>query len=119
LLFSLAWLHKRRDEHFGNGRLVRNVFEQSIRRLANRVASIAPLTKELLTTFEADDIAVAGVPETVWHFPSEKPPRVRLDCPECSASVKALITWLDKTVRCPKCENKFVAQWGEPVEENQ
>jgi hypothetical protein len=96
LLFSLAWLHKRRDEHFGNGRLVRNIFEQSIRRLANRIASIAPLTKELLTTFEADDIAVAGVPESVLQFASNKPPRVKLDC--------------------PKCENTFVAQWGEPVE---
>ena len=34
------------------------------RSLANRVAGIAPLTKELLTTFEADDIALHGVPES-------------------------------------------------------
>jgi SpoVK/Ycf46/Vps4 family AAA+-type ATPase len=44
-----------RDEHFGNGRLVRNVFEDAIRRMANRIAEIVPLTHEILTTLEAED----------------------------------------------------------------
>ncbi len=117
LLLSLAWLHKRRDEHFGNGRLVRNMFEQSIRRLANRVAGIAPLTKELLTTFEADDIALHGVPEAAVQYATDDPPRVQIICPQCAAPVKALATWLEKTVRCPKCSARFIAQWGEPIEE--
>lgn len=114
LLLALAWLHARRDEHFGNGRLVRNLFEQSIRRLANRVAGIAPLTKELLTTFEADDIAISGVPTAALGYPAEKPARLRLKCPACAAPVKAPITYLAQTVRCPKCEARFTAQWGEP-----
>lgn len=114
LLLALAWLHRRRDEHFGNGRLVRNLFEQSIRRLANRVAGIAPLTKELLTTFEAEDIALADVPDSAVQYPAEKPPRLRLKCPACAAPVKAPITYLAQTVRCPKCEARFTAQWGEP-----
>jgi tellurite resistance protein len=114
LLLALSWLHQHRDEHFGNGRLVRNLFEQSIRRLANRIAGIAPLTKELLTTFEAEDIAVPGVPESALQYSAEKPPRLRLTCPACAAQVKAPITYLAKTVRCPKCEARFTAQWGEP-----
>lgn len=113
LLLVLTWLHKQRDEHFGNGRLVRNLFEQSIRRLANRIASIAPLTRELLTTFEADDIALHGAPESAVHIDPENPPRIRLTCPECSASVKAPITFLQKQVRCPKCQATFTAMWGE------
>jgi hypothetical protein len=46
-----------RDEHFGNARLVRNLFELAIRRMAVRIANIAPLTRELLTTLEREDIA--------------------------------------------------------------
>ncbi|QDU30043.1 Stage V sporulation protein K [Anatilimnocola aggregata] len=117
LLLALAWLHEERDEHFGNGRLVRNVFEQSIRRLANRVASIAPMTKELLTTFEAADIAVQEVPESALTIDASKPPRLRIACPHCSATVKTFATWLGQIVRCPKCEGRFVAEWGEPVRE--
>ncbi|MBI3465414.1 MAG: AAA family ATPase [Planctomycetes bacterium] len=48
-----------RDEHFGNGRLVRNVFEDAIRRMANRIAEIVPLTHEILTTLEAEDFAIS------------------------------------------------------------
>ena len=45
-----------RDEHFGNSRLVRNLFEAAIRRLANRIVNIAPLTHEVLTALHADDL---------------------------------------------------------------
>ncbi|MGY8768839.1 MAG: AAA family ATPase [Pirellulales bacterium] len=52
--FHQAWLD--RDEHFGNGRFVRNVFEQSIRHMSSRLVSISPLTKKLLTTLVDEDI---------------------------------------------------------------
>ena len=45
LLVGFRWLYEQRDEHFGNGRLARNVFEQAIRRLANRISRIAPVTE--------------------------------------------------------------------------
>ena len=48
----------RRDEHFGNGRLARNLFEDAIRRLANRIVDIAPITRELLTHLELEDIHI-------------------------------------------------------------
>ena len=47
-----------KDEHFGNGRLVRNIFEQSIRRMSTRIVGITPLTKDLLTTIEVEDIEI-------------------------------------------------------------
>jgi hypothetical protein len=47
-----------RDEYFGNGRLARNLFERSVGRMANRIVKIVPVTRALLTTFEADDIVL-------------------------------------------------------------
>jgi AAA+ superfamily predicted ATPase len=46
-----------KDETFGNGRLARNIFEQSVERQANRLTlNTNPLTKLLLQTIEAEDI---------------------------------------------------------------
>ena len=45
-----------RDEHFGNGRVARNIFETAMRSLANRVVDIPDLTPELLTTLCAEDL---------------------------------------------------------------
>jgi SpoVK/Ycf46/Vps4 family AAA+-type ATPase len=50
----------RRDERFGNGRLARNLFEQAIRRMANRIVAVAPLTRELLTSLHPEDIHTDG-----------------------------------------------------------
>ena len=49
----------RKDKHFGNGRLVRNVFEKAIRNLADRIVNITDLTPELLTTIDPSDISQA------------------------------------------------------------
>ena len=62
LLLGFQHLLDHRDENFGNGRLVRNVFEQAIGRLANRITGVAPLTREILTTLEPDDIVMPDVP---------------------------------------------------------
>lgn len=45
-----------RDESFGNGRFVRNIFEKSIENLSNRIAKSDKITKELLTTIEKEDL---------------------------------------------------------------
>lgn len=47
-----------RNSSFGNGRYVRNIFEKSLELQANRIASIESLTKEILTTINAEDIPV-------------------------------------------------------------
>ncbi|NND99777.1 MAG: AAA family ATPase, partial [Pirellulaceae bacterium] len=48
-----------KDEHFGNGRMVRNLFEGVIRNMANRIVLASELTPELLSTFESDDLALS------------------------------------------------------------
>lgn len=56
LRMVLDVLHENRGYVYGNARLVRNLFDRSIERHANRIASIAPLTDEILTTLSEDDI---------------------------------------------------------------
>jgi SpoVK/Ycf46/Vps4 family AAA+-type ATPase len=49
-------VYEQRDRSFGNGRLVRNIFEKSLELQANRIAALGNLNKEVLTTIEAEDI---------------------------------------------------------------
>ncbi|GEM_PF-2717569 len=48
--------YDQRDRTFGNGRFARNLFEQTLEQQANRLATITPLTDELLNTFTVEDI---------------------------------------------------------------
>ena len=56
-------LYENRDKTFGNARLVRNLFEKSLERQANRLAVLSSLSDELLTTLLPEDIPdrVSGV----------------------------------------------------------
>ena len=56
-------LYENRDRTFGNARLVRNLFEKSLERQANRLAVLSSLSDELLTTLIPEDIPdrVSGV----------------------------------------------------------
>jgi Holliday junction resolvasome RuvABC ATP-dependent DNA helicase subunit len=116
LMLGLSDLHRRRDRHFGNGRAVRNLFELAIRRMANRIADIAELSQEQLMRLEADDIHFenlsqelvgSAIDDTCWRF--------TVACPGCKQESKARGSLLGQKVRCPKCQQHFRAEWGEPV----
>lgn len=115
LLLGMNWLYGHRDERFGNARLVRNVFETAIRRLANRIASQANLTKELLTTFEPDDLAFTGVPPESLAAAAQEQLRLRVSCGGCGEKTAVPSSYLGKRVRCQKCQHAFVVRWGEPL----
>jgi Holliday junction resolvasome RuvABC ATP-dependent DNA helicase subunit len=53
---TLTELYENRDRTFGNARLVRNIFEKTIERQANRLAVISSLTDEILTTIQPQDM---------------------------------------------------------------
>ncbi len=55
----LGIFHERRDRSFGNGRLVRNLFERIVEKQANRIAEVSPLTDEILCTITKRDIPAA------------------------------------------------------------
>lgn len=116
VLLGLQWLYQRRDERFGNARLVRNVFESTIRRLANRIASVSSLTKELLTTLEPEDVAMPEIPAEVWQLADDNRLRVRVACAGCGDVNVAPVSFLGRKVRCQRCKHLFVAAWGEPEE---
>jgi len=115
LMCGLAELYRQRDRRFGNGRTVRNLFEQSIRRMANRIADIRELSADQLMLLETDDIEFSGLPAGFKLDAKElEIARFQVVCPNCAHTNKARGAFLGKRVRCPKCEHDFVADWGEP-----
>ena len=115
LLTGLSELYRDRDRHFGNGRAVRNLFEQAIRRMANRIADIRELSADQLMLLEAEDIEISGLPDDAKLDASDDGPwRFRVVCPKCGHASKSRGSFLGKKVRCPKCQTDFVADWGEP-----
>ena len=102
-------------QHFANGRLVRNVFEDAIRRMANRIASIAPLTHELLTTLESSDIAVAGISDKVLAQAAGDEPLFGIACPGCGTAAKVAGPQLGSPLDCKQCGQPYTAAWGEPA----
>jgi hypothetical protein len=116
LMLGLTELYRERDRRFGNGRTVRNLFEQSVRRMANRIADIRELSADQLMLLETDDIEFRGLPAGYDLNANElETCRFQVVCPNCSHCNKARGAFLGKKVRCPKCEHDFVADWGEPV----
>lgn len=113
LLLGFRHLLDGRDEHFGNGRLVRNAFEAAIGRLANRIAEVAPITRELLTTLEAGDIALDRVPSSVWKDLDSAERRFRFTCPGCRNTATVPQTFLGRMLQCKRCQESFRADWGE------
>jgi hypothetical protein len=116
LLLGFDYLLAHRDESFGNGRLVRNVFEKAIGRLANRIAGVLPLTRELLTTLEPEDVALEGVPESVWHDLGNEARAFRMECPGCHHASRFPQKLLGQQVQCRRCQAHFEADWGEVAE---
>lgn len=113
LLLGFEELARRKDEHFGNARLARNVFELAIRRLADRIAGIAPLTHELLTRLEADDIVFEEISPERWSEITASPPALQIACSGCGEVSGLPPDGLGRTVRCRKCGVTFVADWSE------
>ena len=117
LILGFDLLYRHRDRHFGNGRTVRNVFEHSIRRMANRIVQIADLSVEQLTTLESEDVEFKGLPDDqVGQLADYGSRKFRITCPECQHGNKAPHEFLGRRVRCPKCKKEFDADWGEVVE---
>ncbi|HMF11651.1 MAG TPA: AAA family ATPase, partial [Gemmataceae bacterium] len=113
LLLGFQYLLAGRDEHFGNGRLARNIFERSVRRLASRLSGVESLSKALLTTLQPDDIVVEGVPGAAWECLEDAERPFRLNCPGCQRACRLPLRLLGSKVRC-QCGHEFEADWGEP-----
>ena len=120
LLLGLKWLYDHRDRHFGNGRTVRNLFEQAIRCLANRIANMPEITRQHLTEFAAEDIDFAGLlqddapPADLFTNLEDEHRLFAVTCPGCCEEIKMPQKFLARRVKC-RCGNKFTIEWAEPV----
>jgi hypothetical protein len=115
LLLGFQYLLDHRDEKFGNGRLARNIFEQAMERLANRIMSQIPLTREMLVTLEPDDILMEGIPDEVWANLDSIERHFRALCPSCKHAGRASQAHLGRQIQCPACKEKFAFEWGEVI----
>jgi SpoVK/Ycf46/Vps4 family AAA+-type ATPase len=115
LLLGFQHLLDRRDEHFGNGRLARTIYERSVRRLANRLAGLRPLTRELLTTLQAEDLVLDDVPAAAWDVLDGDALHFNLSCPGCRQGSRLAPKHLGRKVQCRRCGHEFEADWGEVV----
>jgi len=114
LLLGFGWTAKQKASRFRNGHLVQQVFQRAVQRMALRLLGISPLTKELLTTFEDDDIAIEGVPGQVWKNLSDPRRRFVIHCPNCNGATLIPPNFLGIQVKCKRCRHQFVCAWGEP-----
>jgi hypothetical protein len=115
LLLGFHHLLTHRDEHFGNGRCARNVFERSIRRLANRLATVTPLTRELLTTIQSEDIVMDNIASAAWPQLEKSCRGFKAICRDCGGASMVAAEQLGRATVCGGCNRKFFADWGEPV----
>ncbi len=113
VMLGFQWLYAHRDRHFGNGRTSRNLFENAIRRMANRVAGIAELSVLQLSLLEADDIEFKRVPDDQFDSVDDDSLRCRIECPECGEAHPIPIQELGQQQTCSKCKQAFPANWGE------
>jgi ATPase family associated with various cellular activities (AAA)/AAA lid domain len=113
LLLGFQNLLDHRDKQFGNGRLARTVFERSVRRLAGRLAPVKSLTRSMLTTLQAEDLVMEGVPGSIWDGLETDKRVFYLLCPQCKRDCHLPQLLLGTNVACRHCEHKFVAEWAE------
>lgn len=100
-----------RDENFGNARLVRNMFEQTLGIHANRlVANDTPVTRESLSTLDAVDLPYQVARELLGPFDLENS-QWRVHCPNCENETTASLPFLGQIVKCNNCGTRFRCPW--------
>lgn len=113
LLVAFDAAYRQRDRHFGNGRLARNAFEDCVRRLADRIAGIVPLTDALMTNLMPQDIVIPGADVQRIEQLLQQPHTLRVSCRRCGKRLRVRSQSLGRTLRCPACDHRFAAGWAE------
>jgi len=113
ILFSMA--HRQKDEHFGNARFVRNVYESTTMRQSARLATEPEITKHALAMLERIDIPFDMIPDFDSTNLDFSESRWRAVCPGCQTQIKARLEFVARQVRCKKCDRSFEFPWWYPI----
>ena len=104
-------LSDNKTDDFGNGRLVRNIFEEVMNSHAMRVAYQEHHDEDDLELLEADDINFVRSRELVDAPPKVSELRWIVSCPTCQRRMRVTVKYIDRTVVCKACQAKFVSSW--------
>jgi len=113
LLFCLA--HSQKDEHFGNARFVRNVYENTTMKQSARLATEAQVTKQALATLEHSDVPLEMIPNFDVNALDLSQCRWSGTCPGCQKEITTKQDFIGQRVTCKQCNEKFVFPWWNPV----
>lgn len=104
------------ESQSGNGRLVRNLFEQAMNAHAMRLAGEDDLNKDDLTTLMDVDVRL---PDLVQYLKGVdfNSIRWRAPCPHCGQSHRAKANNIGKEVNCRSCNESFICPWHELIED--
>lgn len=112
VLFGLA--HSQKDEHFGNGRFVRNIYENTTMKQSARLASEHQITRQALAALEYSDIPFEMIPNYDVKNLDLSQSRWSGCCPGCQKSFDATVDFIGQQVKC-KCGHQFKFPWWNPV----
>ncbi|MBX3316673.1 MAG: AAA family ATPase [Phycisphaeraceae bacterium] len=114
IMFTVAYA--RRDDKFGNGRFVRNVFEEMCNRQAMRLTGAgAKPTKEALQTLSGADVPLDQVGLDADLLKIENA-RWQADCLSCQRQNRVRSEMLGKRVKCNGCQTVFIIEWPPLIE---
>jgi SpoVK/Ycf46/Vps4 family AAA+-type ATPase len=75
----LERVYEARDRSFGNGRFVRNIFEQLVQHQANRISMLSTITEDALVTIDAEDVKIVSAQHVSPQRSASKPIGFRKD----------------------------------------
>ena len=113
ILFALALSQK--DEHFGNGRFVRNIYENTTIKQSARLAAEYQVTKEALSMLQYCDVPFEMIPNFDVNALDLSQSRWSGTCPSCQKSINAKLDFIGQQVTCKECGEKFQFPWWNPL----
>ena len=114
LLHHFWSLHKTRDEHFGNARLVRNCFEHVVNAQANRLANDLDPAPETLVNLIETDLTTPALDAMIEYQKREG--RYAVRCPQCDMTCSWTPDINISKAECTQCQKVYSCEFGELIE---
>ncbi len=115
LIIMFTWAYHCRAKSHGNGRLVRHVFEETLRRQNQRLApKVTHATTEALNTLIGEDIALEDATLRQMGISLSEAKWIMV-CPTCSIKSELTTQACGVQVLCSSCGKEFTVDWPDLV----